>query len=99
IWIGGHTPRALRRVATLADGWHAAFPTPAAMADGMKLLKDECARAGRDPGTLAVSARMGLSAKRPAADLIGEIHALQGLGVHHVIVEPAVKDLATMVAT
>ena len=99
IWIGGHTPRALRRVATLADGWHAAFPTPAAMAEGMTLLKDECARAGRDPKTLTVSARMGLSARRPASELIDEIHALQGIGVHHVIVEPAVKDLATMVAT
>jgi probable F420-dependent oxidoreductase len=99
IWIGGHTPRALRRVAALADGWHAAFPTPAAMADGIKHLKDECARARRDPKTLTVSARMGLSAKRPAAELIDEIHALEGLGVHHVIVEPAVKDLATMIAT
>ncbi len=25
IWIGGHTPRALRRTAELGDGWHAAF--------------------------------------------------------------------------
>ena len=99
IWIGGHTARALRRVATLADGWHAAFPTPAAMADGMKLLKDECARAHRDPSTVTVSARMGLSAKRPASELVEEIHALQRIGVHHLIVEPAVKDLTTMVAT
>lgn len=99
IWIGGHTARALRRVATLADGWHAAFPTPVAMAEGMQRLKDECARAHRDPTTLTVSARMGLSAKRPASELIEEIHALQRLGVHHVIVETAVKDLASMIAT
>jgi hypothetical protein len=64
----------------------------------MKHLKDECARARRDPKTLTVSARMGLSAKRPAAELVDEIHALQGLGVQHVIVEPAVKDLPTMIA-
>jgi probable F420-dependent oxidoreductase len=99
IWIGGHSPRALRRVATLADGWHAAFPTPAQVAEGMSLLKEECAHAHRDPNTLTVSARMGLSARRPAAELIEETHALQALGVHHVIVEPAVKDLATMIAT
>jgi probable F420-dependent oxidoreductase len=99
IWIGGHTPRALRRVATLADGWHAAFPTPAAMADGMARLEEECVRAGRDPKTLTVSARMGLSARRPAAELIDEIHTLERIGVHHVIVEPAVKDLATMIST
>ncbi len=28
ILIGGHTPRALRRVVELGDGWHAAFITP-----------------------------------------------------------------------
>ncbi|MEX2147028.1 MAG: LLM class F420-dependent oxidoreductase [Candidatus Rokuibacteriota bacterium] len=99
IWIGGHTERALRRVVALADGWHAAFPTPEAMADGMTLLNEECARVHRDPGTLTVSARMGLSAKRPAAELIEEIHALRRIGVHHVIVEPAVRNLATMTAT
>jgi probable F420-dependent oxidoreductase len=29
IWIGGHTPAALRRVATLGDGWHASCATRA----------------------------------------------------------------------
>jgi alkanesulfonate monooxygenase SsuD/methylene tetrahydromethanopterin reductase-like flavin-dependent oxidoreductase (luciferase family) len=86
-------------VAALAEGWHAGFPTPAAMAEGMARLKAECARAGRDSKTLTVSARMGLSARRPAAEIIDEIRALDGMGVHHVIVEPAVKDLATMVST
>jgi hypothetical protein len=69
------------------------------MAEGLSLLKQECARAHRDPSNLTISARMGLSAKRPAAELVEEIHALQTIGVHHVIIEPAVKDLATMLAT
>ena len=98
IWIGGHTERALRRVVALADGWHAAFPTPEAMADGMTRLRAECQRAGRHPASLTVSARLGLPAKRPAVDLIGELERLRDIGVGHVIVEPAVRDLATMSA-
>src|SRR5215470_16074553 len=34
IWIGGHTARALERVARLGDGWHAAFPTVEGLSKG-----------------------------------------------------------------
>jgi probable F420-dependent oxidoreductase len=96
IWIGGHTPRALRRVAELGDGWHAAFPTPAALKDELAHLRAACAKAGRDVATLTISARVGLSAKKPSADLLGEVKALRDLGVAHVIVEPAARDLGSM---
>src|SRR5881396_3568152 len=48
IWIGGHTPRALRRVAELGDGWHAAFPTAAGLKEGLAHLRTACTSAGRD---------------------------------------------------
>ena len=99
IWIGGHHPRALRRVVELGDGWHAAFPNPDAMADGVARLHAECRRAGRDPATLTLSARVGLPARRPADDVVAELRALRDLGVTHVILEPASRDLATMTAT
>ncbi len=54
---GGTSDRALRRVATIADGWYG-FSVPAAdVAGRVALLTDECARAGRDIRdlTLAVS--------------------------------------------
>src|SRR5439155_449641 len=35
VWIGGHTPRALRRVAELGDGWHAAFTSAEKMKGGL----------------------------------------------------------------
>jgi probable F420-dependent oxidoreductase len=98
IWIGGHTPRALRRAAELGDGWHAAFPTPQKMAEGLEHLRAACARIGRDPKTLTVSARMGLPGKTPAAALLAEVRALRDLGVEHVILEPAVRDLGAMTA-
>jgi probable F420-dependent oxidoreductase len=99
IWIGGHTDRALARVATLGDGWHAAFPTPKALGDGLVRLRAACTKVGRDPGTLAISARLGLSAKRPAADLLSELRALRDLGVGHVILETQMRDVAEMTAT
>jgi probable F420-dependent oxidoreductase len=96
IWIGGHTPRALRRVAELGDGWHAAFPTAAAMKDALERLRAACAKVGRDFKSLTISARLGLSAKKPSAEVLGEVNALRDLGVEHVILEPAARDLASM---
>jgi probable F420-dependent oxidoreductase len=99
IWIGGHTDRALRRVATLGDGWHAAFPTPAALGEGLARLREACRTAGRDVATLTISARLGLSARRPAAEMLAELRALRDLGVGHVIVEPRQRDVREMVET
>jgi probable F420-dependent oxidoreductase len=99
IWIGGHTGRALARVATLGDGWHAAFPTPDALKGGIAELREACGNAGRDPSTLTISARLGLAAKRPSADLVTELRALRDLGVAHVILETRMRDASEMVDT
>jgi probable F420-dependent oxidoreductase len=96
IWIGGHTPRALRRVAELGDGWHAAFPSAEKMTAGVGDLEAACRTAGRDVKSLTISARLGLPAKQDAGALVGEIKALAGLGVSHVILESRARDLADM---
>jgi len=98
IWIGGHTERAFRRVVELGDGWHAAFPTHADLGHALSRLRDACAKAGRDPATLTVSARMGLPTKQPAAETLASVRALRDIGVQHLILEPAVRDAATMTA-
>src|SRR5262245_10774575 len=99
IWIGGHTPAALRRVAELGDGWHAAFPTATALAPALERLREACRKAGRDPSSLTLSARVGLSARRPAAEHIAELRALRDLGITHVVLESRVRDLADMITT
>jgi probable F420-dependent oxidoreductase len=96
IWIGGHTDRALKRVVSLGDGWHAAFPTPSALGEGIARLRAACQSSGRDPAALTISARLGLSAKRPADDLLAELRALSDLGVAHVILESRMRDVAEM---
>jgi len=99
VWIGGHTERALARVATLGDGWHAAFPSVEKMQDGLGRLREACRRVGRDPATLTVSARVGLPARRSSADVLTEVRALGDLGVAHVILETGGRDVAQMTAT
>ena len=93
IWIGGHTPRAMRRVAELGDGWHAAFATPAVMRDGLEKLRAACDKIGRDPRSITLSVRMGVPAKRPAAEMLDELKALRDVGVGHVVVETRVTDV------
>jgi hypothetical protein len=66
--------------------------------EGLEHLRSACAKAGRDPKTLTVSARLGLPGKKPGAELLAEVKALRDLGVEHVILEPAARDLASMTA-
>ena len=61
IWIGGHSPAALRRVARLGDGWHpvggiAAVPLrPAEMRASLDELRRLTDKEGRDFGKLTIS--------------------------------------------
>jgi probable F420-dependent oxidoreductase len=96
IWIGGHTPRAMRRVAELGEGWHAAFATPDVMRKGLVELKAACAKAGRNPAEVTLSVRLGLAAKRPSGEVLEELKGLQEHGVSHVIVETRVASAPDM---
>src|SRR5437867_8849365 len=91
VWIGGHTPRALRRVAELGDGWHAAFPSAAKMKAGLADLTAACRQVGRDMSSLTISARLGLPARQDAEALVREIRELAALGVSRVILESRVR--------
>jgi probable F420-dependent oxidoreductase len=99
IWIGGHTDRALARVVALGDGWHAAFPTAEALRAGIARLHEVCRTAGRDPAALTISARVGLSARRPSAEVLAELRTLRDLRVGHVILETRMRDVAELTAT
>jgi probable F420-dependent oxidoreductase len=46
VWVGGNAPVALRRAATLGDGWHPLFPTPDAYRRGRDAIT-----AIRDPSS------------------------------------------------
>jgi probable F420-dependent oxidoreductase len=61
IWVGGESPRALRRTAELADGWYPLGANPdfpmgdvEQLAAGMGRLASHARRAGRDPAEIEV---------------------------------------------
>jgi probable F420-dependent oxidoreductase len=67
IWIGGHTPPAIRRAARLGDGWHPiglrapASLTPPEMREAVARLRDEASQAGRNPQDITISFRAPLA--------------------------------------
>ncbi len=109
IWIGGHTPRALKRVVALGDGWHAAFPSLDALEHGIALLRQECAAQKRRFEDLAITVRAGLSIRsaplgsdrKPmqgsAEQIAGDLERYQALGVSTVLLETRLRDLDDLV--
>ncbi|HET8576305.1 MAG TPA: LLM class F420-dependent oxidoreductase [Methylomirabilota bacterium] len=105
IWIGGHTPRALRRVAELGDGWHAAFPSVEALDGGIAELRAECKRRKRGFDELTITVRAGLSIRSAPVDgprrplqgspeqIIGDLRRYQDLGVDTVLLEARFRDI------
>jgi probable F420-dependent oxidoreductase len=101
LWIGGSSPGAMRRTARVGDGWHPTGLSPEDFAIGRKELSDMATAAGRDPASIAMSARIeievhgGPSSQRAAsrARLPGDdagamragIEAYREAGVEHVV--------------
>jgi probable F420-dependent oxidoreductase len=107
IWIAGHTPAALKRVAKLGNGWHPIRPT----FDSLKQGKAELARyldaEGRslDEITIAPKGRMTVQDGPPGAGqwlledrpqkIIDAIRGFQELGASHFILDTPLETLAS----
>ena len=66
IWVGGESPQALRRAATLGDGWYPigtnpSYPlgTPEQFAVALQALGRHAERAGRDPSEIDLAYSIG----------------------------------------
>jgi probable F420-dependent oxidoreductase len=109
VLIGGHTPRALRRVAELGDGWHAAFAPFDRMEEGLRTLREECKRAGRRFEELEITLRAGTSIRRERSpgerrpmtgtpeEIAEDIRRYQALGVSTILIETRQRDLEDMI--
>jgi alkanesulfonate monooxygenase SsuD/methylene tetrahydromethanopterin reductase-like flavin-dependent oxidoreductase (luciferase family) len=99
--IGGSSPGALKRAATVGDGWHPSGVSPEEYSIGRRAIQDLAKAAGRDPDSLTWSARVevemhgGPSSNRAASrsrlpgdspdQLTAGIRAYESAGVEHVV--------------
>jgi probable F420-dependent oxidoreductase len=99
IWVGGDSPGAFRRVATLGDGWHATSKTPAEFSEALTRLRAAADKAGRAFDTIELSLRYTLrddllaKGTQAVVDALGEY---KRVGVSHLLLEFRRDDLARM---
>ena len=75
IWFGGAHPDAIRRAATLADGWMGSGSSSlATFARSVPILKAELEKARRDPATFPISKRVFLSVHERSDVARAELH-------------------------
>ena len=81
IHVGGESHRALRRAATVGDGWLGMAHTPETTAARVEEIRRLCQEAGRDPGEVEVTV-MG------EADTSDDLDRWEAAGVDRLIVTP-----------
>jgi len=91
IWIGGTSEPALERALRL-DGWHGSRASPEQAAPLVERL-----RAARPEPTFAISLRSGWNG-RDAGELRSRLQGFETVGVGHVLVEPAERELGDWLA-
>jgi probable F420-dependent oxidoreductase len=91
IWIGGTSEPALKRALWL-DGWHGSRASPEQAAPLVKRLRE--ARPGPE---FAISLRSGWNG-RDAGELRARLQGYEAVGVGHVLVEPAERELGDWLA-
>lgn len=110
LWIGGSSPGALRRVATMGDGWHPSGVSPERFDQRRQEIRQLTLEAGRDPDALTMSIRVEVEmhggpssarvqdrARLPGDDvdqIIAGIRAYQSAGVTHILLVLGSRDVA-----
>ena len=99
IMVGGNRAPALRRVARLGDGWHPLGVSPDGVRRRLQVIRDECARLGRDdvPTELQVRLDMQRLDAQSIADYAdaGVTELVMSLGYSDVQrIEAAITDFA-----
>jgi len=105
MWVGGASPGAMKRAATLGDGWHPNGVSPENYRAGAQQIKEMAAAAGRDPGQIYLSVRANIRLNPPAGatpspfdgssqDIVDAIGDYTRVGVEHVVLAPDSGNVA-----
>jgi alkanesulfonate monooxygenase SsuD/methylene tetrahydromethanopterin reductase-like flavin-dependent oxidoreductase (luciferase family) len=84
IWFGAESPPALRRAGRLADGWFPQVHPGPQLEEAIALVHKAAESAGRDPASLGMEGRVGLSSGLDAAT--EEIAEWRSSGATHVVI-------------
>jgi probable F420-dependent oxidoreductase len=92
IWVGGDSPGAFKRTATLADGWNATAKSPKEAKIALDQLRAAADAAGRPFDTIELSVRLNwkgeqLPIRRSVHEVIDRLGAYKALGFTHVLID------------
>lgn len=79
--VGGVTPPAIRRTVTYGDGWYVIGKDFNEIRARMQAFNDECARQGRDPSELEITAYWNFYREGPES-----LNAYEELGIHRLLI-------------
>ncbi|HYD10353.1 MAG TPA: LLM class flavin-dependent oxidoreductase, partial [Acidimicrobiales bacterium] len=82
IVVGGHAPAALRRAATIGDGWFGWGLDVGATTAALAALRRACDEVGRDPATLEITITPPGRCER------SELERYAAAGVHRLVLQP-----------
>ena len=107
MWVGGASPGAMKRAATLGDGWHPNGLSPENYHAGAEQIREMAEAAGRDPGQICLSLRANIRLNPPAGatlsrfdgssrEMVDAIGDYARIGVEHVVLAPDSGDVARL---
>jgi len=99
IWVGGDSPGAFRRVATLGDGWHATSKTPAQFSEALGRLRKAADEARRPFESIELSLRFELTdelIRQGTQAVVDALGAYKRLGLTHILLQFRRDDLGRM---
>jgi probable F420-dependent oxidoreductase len=107
MWVGGASPGAMKRAATLGDGWHPNGLSPENYRAGAEQIQEMATAAGRDPGKIYLSVRANIRLNPPpgatpsrfdgsSQDLVDAIGDYARVGVEHVVLAPDSGNVALL---
>ena len=111
ILVGGISRPALRRAATLGDGWHPLRPSMTELADNIQVIRRIAMEARRDPSEIEVSVRTELDVTDSPSDgeastMIGTVDQLRStieqyekLGVSELVLSVSTNDVNRILRT
>jgi len=104
MWVGGASPGAIKRAATLGDGWHPSGVTPESYRAGVEQIREMATAVDRDPDQIYLSLRANIRLHPQAGatpspfdgssqDIVNAMGEYARLGVAHVVFAPDSGDV------